>query len=364
MPETIDTLAQKIKAKYPVYADKDNRELVSAILTKYPTYQDSLGPEELPKLAAYSKTKSIITSGPEAQKQQQNEQYDAAIQAAGGIKAAPLGPPPSAGLAAISGAAGVQEFLNKKMQGEDTYSAGKSGALTAAGTVAGGKLLGWASEEMAPLINRLKKPDLIKGVARDVTSKYVSPRLGKAILPEAGDELAQAIKEGTASRIPKRLTKDQIENLNIAGTPGGSAIGKSGVAVIPEPREALPVERPGAMYSVPREQLPGLAQAGKPGAGEVMSATGTPVIYSPKEGVGFPGPRTEPTYTQIRNAGQAIPGKIAVKVDSLGIKWAETPEGVRVSIPKRIPDAEVMDYAKAKLAEQQAAQSSIKARNQ
>jgi len=50
-----------------------------------------------------------------------------------------------------------------------------------------------------------------------------------------------------------------------------------------------------------------------------------------------------------------------IYTDSMGIKWAETPDGVRVSIPKSIPENEVMQYAKMKLAEQKTGQTAVKA---
>lgn len=60
--------------------------------------------------------------------------------------------------------------------------------------------------------------------------------------------------------------------------------------------------------------------------------------------------------------GEAPNGEDAIKVftDSLGIKWAENPDGVRVSIPKRIPDEEVPNYASQKLSEQVAGRADLK----
>jgi hypothetical protein len=63
-------------------------------------------------------------------------------------------------------------------------------------------------------------------------------------------------------------------------------------AVFPEPRNPMPGDKPGAMWSVGREDvLPQAAQRGAPGAGDVLRNTGKPIIYTPKEGVGYPGPR-------------------------------------------------------------------------
>lgn len=49
-----------------------------------------------------------------------------------------------------------------------------------------------------------------------------------------------------------------------------------------------------------------------------------------------------------------------ISTDSMSVKWAETPEGIRVTIPKRVPESEVMQYAQTKLAEQAASQQKIK----
>lgn len=58
-----------------------------------------------------------------------------------GINAAPIGPAPSAGVGAIAGASGLQQFMEKKQGGADTMSALKSAGITAGTTLVGGKLL-------------------------------------------------------------------------------------------------------------------------------------------------------------------------------------------------------------------------------
>lgn len=68
-----------------------------------------------------------------------------------------------------------------------------------------------------------------------------------------------------------------------------------GTKIFPEPRNPLPGDKPGAMWSVGREDvLPEAAQRGAPGAGDVLRNIGKPIIYTPREGVGYPGPRPEP----------------------------------------------------------------------
>jgi hypothetical protein len=50
--ETIDSLAGRIKARYPDYANTDNRELVGRVIAKYPEYQTRLKTSEVQQLAA------------------------------------------------------------------------------------------------------------------------------------------------------------------------------------------------------------------------------------------------------------------------------------------------------------------------
>lgn len=69
--------------------------------------------------------------------------------------------------------------------------------------------------------------------------------------------------------------------------------------------------------------------------------------------------KTNRTYSiDLNKWGKQVEPKIST--DSMGVKWAETPDGIRVSIPKRIPEAEVMDYAKGKLKEQAEMQAKLK----
>lgn len=58
----------------------------------------------------------------------------------------------------------------------------------------------------------------------------------------------------------------------------------------PEPNPLAPGEKPGSMYSIPREELAAAAQRSKPGAIDVLRDLGRPMIVIPKE-AGYPGPR-------------------------------------------------------------------------
>ena len=55
-------------------------------------------------------------------------------------------------------------------------------------------------------------------------------------------------------------------------------------------------------------------------------------------------------------------GGFKVFQDSLGIRWAEDSNGIRVSVPKSIADADIQEYAKSKIAEQTKMQADIKAK--
>lgn len=74
--ETVDSLANRIKAKYPDYANADNHDLVSRVIKKYPEYQARLSTQELQNIAAqpsgspWERFKSGVSSGWEALKPQ------------------------------------------------------------------------------------------------------------------------------------------------------------------------------------------------------------------------------------------------------------------------------------------------------
>lgn len=70
---------------------------------------------------------------------------------------------------------------------------------------------------------------------------------------------------------------------------------------------------------------------------------------------------------RTRKAPEAVPSTQApeakIYTDNSGIKWAENADGIRVSIPGRISDAEVQEYAAKKLTEQADMQAAIKKGN-
>lgn len=66
--------------------------------------------------------------------------------------------------------------------------------------------------------------------------------------------------------------------------------GQIPVMQVPEPNPPAAGEKPGTMYSVPREELGAAAQRRKAGAFDVLRDLGRPMIVIPKE-AGYPGPR-------------------------------------------------------------------------
>lgn len=90
---------------------------------------------------------------------------------------------------------------------------------------------------------------------------------------------------GWYSKIPARIPRGRIPS---AGTETGGL--PEDVMHVPEPNPLAPGEKPGSMYSVPREELAAAAQRSKPGAIDVLRDLGRPMIVIPKE-AGYPGPR-------------------------------------------------------------------------
>lgn len=67
------------------------------------------------------------------------------------------------------------------------------------------------------------------------------------------------------------------------------------------------------------------------------------------------GPKNVPHGTATAEAAP----NVKVTTDSMGIRWAENPNGVRVSVPKSVADADVEAYARPKLEEQEASQKAL-----
>lgn len=160
--------------------------------------------------------------------------------------------------------------------------------------------------------------DIVKrGVQEDALARRAT-REAKLNAPKP--ELGSPENPGWMSPIPKRMpmvpatkpnpfvnampTNAPIGSAELPSVPRGNAtpfplVQKAGAvpegtSIFPEPREPLPGDRPGAMWSVGREELPGAAARGTPGAVDVLRNLNRPIILTPKGGVGYPGPRTNP----------------------------------------------------------------------
>jgi hypothetical protein len=127
--------------------------------------------------------------------------------------------------------------------------------------------------------------------AETARQKFLSDR-GKLETQDATEQAAAVKRQQTADRLAaakKRFADSQAAKNAPPDT-----------SVIPEPRAPLPSDRPGAMWSIGREtELPAAAQRGAPGAGDVLQNLNKPVIYTPKEGVGYPGPRQEANLSDL-----------------------------------------------------------------
>ena len=102
------------------------------------------------------------------------------------------------------------------------------------------------------------------------------------------------------------------------------------VNFIPEPRPEFRGETPNYMASIPRGRLPGLAAAGKPGAGTQLQRLGKTVLYTPPEG--YPGPRVE------ESAG--LPTSLSTEraVQPPVVSQAVKPNGKGLGLPSRVMD--------------------------
>lgn len=100
------------------------------------------------------------------------------------------------------------------------------------------------------------------------------------------------------------------------------------------PRESTQLEGEGGIRNMSKSAPTSKAR--------IVSSVGPGGPSTPREVVNFGGPK--------------------ITTDSLGVRWAENPEGVRISIPKDIPDANVREYAEEKLVDQAQMQKRITGR--
>lgn len=82
------------------------------------------------------------------------------------------------------------------------------------GAMAGGSIGAKIGSVIDSIGERVADPSVLRSALRGVLSRYISSDVARTVLPEPGDDLAAAIKSGNAAKIPVRMSKSQIENLN------------------------------------------------------------------------------------------------------------------------------------------------------
>lgn len=116
------------------------------------------------------------------------------------------------------------------------------------------------------------------------------PEVANAIVPEHPTKIGP-FKRIASGPIPD--TSFPVRTVEPTGT-SGTPVERNGVNLIPEPRNPVPSDRPGSMWSLRRsKELPDAARRGTPGAGEVLQNIGKPVIIIPR-GADIESPKLSP----------------------------------------------------------------------
>ena len=133
----------------------------------------------------------------------------------------------------------------------------------------------------------------------ELAGYFLGPGVADSLIPErapqtslAGEPMSYEQKARTLmTRGKQQAAIDrQAGRIPSAGTETGGL--PEGVMHVPEPNPLAPGEKPGSMYSVPREELAAAAQRSKPGAIDVLRDLGRPMIVIPKgAGEGYSGAR-------------------------------------------------------------------------
>lgn len=192
------------------------------------------------------------------------------------------------------------------------------------------------------------------------------------VVPKRAETIAQkevrAVKERTADWIPRKMPKKTVAEqlakkpaeIIRPGDPSARMVGNEGRPATWTNEAVLEEARKGnreAIQQVVRRKLP-VPPNMRYVAGDPSYSSG---VYNPRDVTIF-----TPEGTPIRQGGKKLTvvheepkvankfaqSTIKISTDSLGVRWAEGPGGVRVSIPKSVPEAEVQQYAQNKLAEQ------------
>jgi hypothetical protein len=189
-----------------------------------------------------------------------------------------------------------------------------------------------------------------------------------ARMPKVQPELGSEENPGLMSKIPTgrasmkgtaiaqqaadaaEAAKPQLNQVaSEEGVPGSVPKPSGRLVVLPQEAQAL-------------DQMDKIAKARASQHGMLYAAG-----IRPAGGGRVPMTPTGTTTTEFPGARAAIPQgdptpfspSLARETDSLGIRWAVSPEGYRVSIPKSVPEEGVETYARTKLAEQAQMHSSL-----
>jgi len=165
------------------------------------------------------------------------------------------------------------------------------------------------------------------------------------------------------SRVPSRAPVAARNVDPFSGEPTAQAKPQADqpIETFPEPNPAVSADRPGSLWSVPREQLETRATRGQPGALDVLkNVRKEPFLVQPRPSMGEPNPEFNALRESNMPQGNPTPFQqpIQVQKDSMGIRWAHDGTN-RVSIPQSVPDEAIADYARPKLAEQATIRSQL-----
>lgn len=226
--------------------------------------------------------------------------------------------------------------------------------------------------------------DYIRNARRDFGAlQQVAKNLGASGVPTPGSFTEKLLNTARMVLRPKSSTGvvgDTFFNEpNKLAQKSSRLFGEAGLtSPQPPPIRTTPWAPPGPIqgpqlpvhpaFQISAAQTPGAVQ--QPGAGGLWASPGLweapPVNAAPAPLFPAPAPRAPesvaPDVKPMKPANgvphgtiepQVSPNEeIKVTTDSNGIRWAEGPNGYKVSVPKRIADADVADYAKPKLEEQ------------
>jgi hypothetical protein len=322
--------------------------------------------------------------------------------------AAPLATGLGLGGSAVGGYAGskagraIGQGVESPELGEDIGGTAGSVLGGGVGSKVGSAKLPWDSDWLASKLrnpatarqSQLGKPGTVKNILPSFLQKYTVP---EALIPKG--ELGTPTNPGPFNEIPSKMPQSYLKAPPWE-TPAHQEF-PLGSEEYPGPFSKVPNKVPAPMrgdpFVPPAQQTPFTApieaQSAEGVKGSIPKPSGRLVLLPEEVGPmermqalakkrasehgmlyaagmrpagGGRVPMTPTgTMTQeasgLRGSVTPFPATPALKVeaDSLGIRWAVSPEGYRVSIPKSVPDEAISEYAAPLLEEQARAHSSL-----